>query len=51
MANIELCHAAMDTSFNENSRSSQFNIAKAFKVDWPNIMRMSSNLYEEFVRV
>ncbi len=30
---IELCHATMDTPFNENSRSSQFNIAKAFTLD------------------
>ncbi len=29
---IELCHATMDTPFNENSRSSQFNIAKAFTI-------------------
>ncbi len=26
---IEICDAAMDTPFNENSRSSQFNITKA----------------------
>ncbi len=30
---IELCRATMDTPFNENSRSSQFNIAKAFTLD------------------
>ncbi len=26
------CHAATDTPFNENSRSSQFNITKAFRL-------------------
>ncbi len=31
--NILICQAAMDTPFNENSRSSQFNIALAFRVD------------------
>ncbi len=30
---IEICDAAMDTPFNENSRSSQFNITKAFRLD------------------
>ncbi len=44
--NIELCQATKDTFFNENSRSSQFNIAKAFRVDWPNIMLMSLNCLE-----
>ncbi len=29
----KLCHATMDTPFNENSRSSQFNIATAFTLD------------------
>ncbi len=32
---IEICDAAKDTPFNENSRSSQFNITKAFRLDWP----------------
>ncbi len=32
---IEICDAAMDTPFNENSRSSQFNITKAFGLNWP----------------
>ncbi len=32
---IEMCDAAKDTPFNENSRSSQFNITKAFRLDWP----------------
>ncbi len=32
---IEICDAAMDTPFNENSRSSQFNITKAFRLNWP----------------
>ncbi len=32
---IEICDAAMDTPFHENSRSSQFNITKAFRLDWP----------------
>ncbi len=32
---IEICDAAMDTPINENSRSSQFNITKAFRLDWP----------------
>ncbi len=35
MARLEICDAAMDTPFNENSRSSQFNITKAFRLDWP----------------
>ncbi len=30
---IVFCHAATDTPFNENSRSSQFNITKAFRLD------------------
>ncbi len=41
---IEICDAAMDTPFNENSRSSQFNITKAFRLDWPNNVLMSLNL-------
>ncbi len=32
---IEICDASMDTPFNENSSSSQFNITKAFSLDWP----------------
>ncbi len=32
---IEICDAAMDTPFNENSRSPQFNITKAFRLNWP----------------
>ena len=32
--NIEICRAATDTPFNETSRSSQFNIAKAFRIHW-----------------
>ncbi len=32
---IEFCHAAMDTPIRENSSSSQYNIAKAFRLDWP----------------
>ena len=32
---IKLCHSAMDTPFNKNSRSPQFTIAKAFRLDWP----------------
>ena len=30
---IELCDGAMVTPFNENSRSSQFNIAQAFRIE------------------
>ncbi len=30
---IEMYDAAKDTPFNENSRSSQFNITKAFRLD------------------
>ncbi len=30
---IEICDATMDTPINENSRSSQFNITKAFSLD------------------
>ncbi len=30
MARHRTCHATRDTPFNENSRSSQFNITKAF---------------------
>ncbi len=33
---IEICDAAKGTPFNKNSRSSQFNITKAFRLDWPN---------------
>ncbi len=32
---IEICDAAKDMPFNKNSRSSQFNITKAFRLDWP----------------
>ncbi len=49
LRNIKLCQAAPDMPFNENSRSSQFNIAKAFRIDWPNIMLMPLNLWEEFI--
>jgi len=31
--NIKLCQAATDTPFNENSRSLQFNMAKALRLD------------------
>ncbi len=41
---IEICDAAKDTPFNENSRSLQFNITKAFRLDWPNNVLMSLNL-------
>ncbi len=41
---IEICDAAKDTPFNENSRSSQFNITKAFRLDWTNNVLMSLNL-------
>ncbi len=30
---IVFCHDATDTPFNENSRSSQFNITKAFRLE------------------
>ncbi len=36
--NSVICQAAMDTPFNENSTSSQFNIAKAFRWYRPNII-------------
>ncbi len=32
---IEICDAAMNTPISENSSSSQFNITKAFRLDWP----------------
>ncbi len=32
---IEICDAAKDTPFNENSSSSQFNFTKAFRLNWP----------------
>ncbi len=41
---IKVCHATTDTPFNENSRSSQFNIAKTIRLDWPNIICMRSLL-------
>ncbi len=41
---IEICDAAEDTPFHENSRSSQFNITRAFRLDWPNNVLMSLNL-------
>ncbi len=44
MANIEFCQAATDTPFNENSRSSQFNVTKGFRLDWPNLVLIWINL-------
>ncbi len=32
---IEICDAAKDTPISENSSSSQFNITKAFGLNWP----------------
>ncbi len=32
---IEICDAAKDTPISENSSSSQFNITKAFRLNWP----------------
>ncbi len=41
---IEICDAAKDTPISENSSSSQFNITRAFRLDWPNNVLMSLNL-------
>ncbi len=35
---IEICQAATDTPFNENSRSSQFNVTKGFRLHLPNLV-------------
>ncbi len=32
---IEICDATKDTPISENSSSSQFNITKAFRLNWP----------------
>ncbi len=32
MANHQFCQAATDTPFNENSRSSQFNVTQGFRL-------------------
>ncbi len=32
---IEICDAAKDTPISENTSSSQFNITKAFRLNWP----------------
>ncbi len=34
-----------------NSRSSQFNVTKGFRLQWPNLVFIWINLWEEFVKV
>ncbi len=40
-----------DTPSNEDSRSSQFNVSKGFRLQWPILVFMRINLWEEFVKV
>ncbi len=44
MAKHRILQAATDTPFNENSRSSQFNVTKGFRLDWPNLVLIWINL-------
>ncbi len=41
----------MDTPSDENSRSSQFNVTKGFRLQWPILVFIRINLWEEFVKV
>ncbi len=48
---IEICDAAKDTPISENSSSSQFNITKGFRLQWPILVFIWKYLWEEFVKV
>ncbi len=49
--NIEIWEDATDTPSDENSRSSQFNVTKGFRLQWPILVFIWLNLWEEFVKV
>ncbi len=51
MANIKIWQDATDTPSDENSRSSQFNVTKGFRLQWPILVYIWINLWEEFVKV
>ncbi len=48
---IEIWQDATDTPSDENSRSSQFNVTKGFRLQWPILVFIRLNLWEEFVKV
>ncbi len=49
--NIKIWQDATDTPSDENSRSSQFNFTKGFRLQWPILVFIRINLWEEFVKV
>ncbi len=51
MAKHQIWQDATDTPSDENSRSSQFNVTKGFRFQWPILVFIRINLWEEFVKV
>ncbi len=51
MAKHQIWQDATDTPSDENSRSSQFNVTKGFRLQWPILVFIWINLWEEFVKV